>query len=180
MTQNPPPPSPIILLVDFAEPLDSEAYANRFRREPAFIAKTRFLLGERADVRLADHCIASKETPTVFVTRGTVGQVGDPCDCCHRTAQGDRWRDLLNRIASVAGREGIAARFADELAGLTNREQDVLRLVGHGMSVSECAEALGVAESTIGNHKYRLMRKLGVTTSLQLLRISVRNGLADI
>lgn len=180
MTQNPQPPSPVLIHIDFAEPLDSEAYACRFRQEPAFLARTSLLPGELAEVRLADYCSATTEAPTVLVTRGTNAPVGDRCDCCHRTARGDRWQDLLNRIARVAGREGIVARFADELAKLTRREQDVLRLVGHGMSVSECAQALGVAESTIGNHKYRLMRKLGVTTSLQLLRISVRNGLADI
>ncbi len=63
---------------------------------------------------------------------------------------------------------------------LTRRELEVLRLVGLGKTVNQCADSLGVRPSTVGNHKYRLMRKLGVTTSLQLLRIAVRNGLADL
>lgn len=62
---------------------------------------------------------------------------------------------------------------------MTPRERDVLCLVGQGKTVGQCAEEMGVADSTIGNHKYRLMRKLNAKNSLQLLRIAVRSGLAD-
>lgn len=82
-------------------------------------------------------------------------------------------------MVEASGRE--PGRFETEgLSRLTRREIEVLRLVGFGMSVNECAEHLGVSPSTVGNHKYRLMRKLKVNTSLQLLRIAVSNGLAEL
>ncbi len=181
MTQNPPEPRPIVVYVDFAEPLDSEAYLTRFRQESGFRAIGKLQPRDACDLRLSDRCPGEAGGPaTVLVTRRLDAANSRPCLCCQRTGEGERWRELLERLAKTAGREHAAARLADDLSGLTRRELDVLCLVGQGKTVGECAESLGVAPSTVGNHKYRLMRKLGVTTSLQLLRIAVRHGLAEI
>lgn len=97
-----------------------------------------------------------------------------------RVSHQTSWPRLLDALAAACGRKpGRGLPTTEALSCLTRRELDVLRLVGLGKSVSECAKELGVTNSTIGNHKYRLMRKLGVTNSLQLLRIAVQNGVAD-
>lgn len=88
----------------------------------------------------------------------------------------------LNEASQPARKQTPAARrgLPRELDALTRREIDILQLVGRGMSVREMAHELNLAESTIGNHKYRLMRKLDVSSSLGLLRISVRCGLSEL
>ncbi|TWT90103.1 Oxygen regulatory protein NreC [Pseudobythopirellula maris] len=103
----------------------------------------------------------------------------------HRVSRRCGWRTLeaaLNRCAdSTTSADGSeAADSLDPLNGLTRREREVLALVGQGMSVRECAEALSIAESTIDNHKYRLMKKLGVKKSLELIRIALRNGVIEL
>lgn len=43
--------------------------------------------------------------------------------------------------------------------GITQAQQKVLQLIAQGMSDKEVASALGVADSTIRNHKYKLREK---------------------
>ncbi|MEM9185876.1 MAG: helix-turn-helix transcriptional regulator [Planctomycetota bacterium] len=77
-------------------------------------------------------------------------------------------------------RRGIACGAADDrrLASLTRRERQVLELVAGGASVRECAASLSIAVSTVDNHKSRLMRKLGVRKSSELVRFAFRVGIA--
>lgn len=65
------------------------------------------------------------------------------------------------------------------LTSLTPREMEVLSLIALGNSVRECAERLALACSTVDNHKSRLMKKLGVHKSSELIRIAFREGLVD-
>ena len=62
-------------------------------------------------------------------------------------------------------------------AELTDRELEVMLLLAEGHSVRECAELMNLAESTVENHKFRLMRKLGVHRFADVLRLAIRVGL---
>ena len=74
---------------------------------------------------------------------------------------------------ATLGSDGI-----ERYAMLTRREQQVLELIASGASVRECAQTLHIAESTVDNHKSRLMKKLGVRKSIGLVRYAYQNGLA--
>jgi DNA-binding NarL/FixJ family response regulator len=63
------------------------------------------------------------------------------------------------------------------IAALSERERQIMRLLAQGQSVRECALALGLAHSTIDNHKARLMKKLGVHKISELTCRAVREGL---
>ena len=60
---------------------------------------------------------------------------------------------------------------------LSQREQQVMRMLAEGRSVKQCAEMLGLSESTIDNHKSRLMKKLGIHKSSELAVRAIRDGL---
>ena len=60
---------------------------------------------------------------------------------------------------------------------LSQREQQVMRLLAEGRTVKQCAEMLGLSESTIDNHKSRLMKKLGIHKSSELAVRAIRDGL---
>ena len=62
-------------------------------------------------------------------------------------------------------------------AGLSARERQVMQLLAQGKTVRQCADALGLAHSTIDNHKARLMKKLGVHKASQLTCRAVCEGL---
>lgn len=63
------------------------------------------------------------------------------------------------------------------IADLSFRERQVMRLLALGKTVGECAEALGLAHSTIDNHKSRLMKKLGIHKASELTCRAIRDGL---
>ena len=53
--------------------------------------------------------------------------------------------------------------------GLTEREQDVLSLLGEGKEDAEIAALLGISPRTVANHCARLMEKLGIHTRAGLI-----------
>jgi DNA-binding NarL/FixJ family response regulator len=64
------------------------------------------------------------------------------------------------------------------LAELTDRELEVLRLLGKGCSNREIAEALYITEGTAKNHVSSIIEKLGLRDRTQAALWAVRNGLA--
>lgn len=60
---------------------------------------------------------------------------------------------------------------------LTNRERQTLNMVITGKSNLEIAQALNVSEKTIGNHRTRLMAKLGVHSLAELIAYALEAGL---
>ena len=64
-----------------------------------------------------------------------------------------------------------------DLAALTAREIEVLRLVGKGMTNPEIAEHLVVGETTVKTHLNRTMTKLGLSTRAQAVVVAYEAGL---
>jgi two-component system, NarL family, response regulator NreC len=70
-----------------------------------------------------------------------------------------------------------AALPDDPLERLTNREREVLLLIIEGKTNSQVSETLGVSPKTVDNHRTRLMEKLGVHNTAELVRFAARHGL---
>ena len=77
---------------------------------------------------------------------------------------------LMEEFASEHGR--IAAE-----SSLTDREQEVLELIGRGLPNKLIARELGIAEKTVKTHVSAVLAKLGVTDRTQAALYAVRNGL---
>ncbi|HTB64296.1 MAG TPA: response regulator transcription factor [Opitutales bacterium] len=59
---------------------------------------------------------------------------------------------------------------------LSEREQQLLRLFGRGLSNEEIAAELHLSELTVRNHRCRTMAKLGLRTSAELIRYALEKG----
>src|SRR5207247_1110881 len=63
--------------------------------------------------------------------------------------------------------------------GLTDRERQVVSLVAEGNSTKEVAARLGISVKTADCHRTRIMNKLNVHETANLVRYAVREGLVQ-
>ena len=61
--------------------------------------------------------------------------------------------------------------------GLTRREQQLVEMIGRGLTNKEIAQQLNVAEQTIKNHVHRMLRKVGVNDRLAVVDLCRTQGL---
>lgn len=62
---------------------------------------------------------------------------------------------------------------------LTPREEEILRLIGKGLSRTQIASELCRSAKTIDAHQSRMMKKLGIEARADLMRFAIREGLAQ-
>ena len=65
-------------------------------------------------------------------------------------------------------------------AQLTGREQEVMRMLAEGISTKEISKKLFISPKTVENHKSNIMRKLELSSTIDLVKYSARIGLIDI
>jgi FixJ family two-component response regulator len=86
---------------------------------------------------------------------------------------------LRAAIDTAFSREGVRlerAGDAAKLAGLTEREREVLEQVAKGLHAKEIAAALGISRRTVEVHKTRIMEKLGARNLAELVRFALGGG----
>ncbi|KOU40457.1 LuxR family transcriptional regulator [Streptomyces sp. WM4235] len=84
-------------------------------------------------------------------------------------------------IAEFAGRPASApARSPRPVEGITEREREVLTLVGRGRSNTEIAEDLFITVATAKSHVSRLLTKLDARDRVQLVITAYETGLVTL
>ena len=68
-----------------------------------------------------------------------------------------------------------SVRAEDPLRKLTNREIEILRMLGEGKSLQGIADAIGIAYKTVANSCGRIKEKLDLTRTSDLIRFSIEN-----
>jgi DNA-binding NarL/FixJ family response regulator len=91
------------------------------------------------------------------------------------------------RAQAVMRQHGVAAiprgRRADTRAnrfGLTRREQEVLGLIGEGLTNAEISARLFIAEKTVDNHVSSVLAKMNVESRRDAARLAEQSELAAI
>jgi two-component system invasion response regulator UvrY len=60
---------------------------------------------------------------------------------------------------------------------LSDRELQVLVLLGEGKSVGDIAGELSLSVKTVSTYRARILVKMGMETTAQLIRYAIRHGL---
>jgi two-component system, NarL family, invasion response regulator UvrY len=101
--------------------------------------------------------------------------------------------ELVNAIRRVAGgahylSPWLAERLAREISGeptkplhemLSDREYQIMLKIASGTSIKEIAAELGLSPKTIGTYRFRLTRKMQLTTDAELTGYVFRNRLLE-
>ena len=88
------------------------------------------------------------------------------------------------RYVSPAVAEQMAAGMGDDAAislheRLSDREYEILRLIGSGKTVGAIAEQLSLSVKTVSSYRARILEKMGMTNNAELMQYAIRNKLVD-
>jgi DNA-binding CsgD family transcriptional regulator len=62
---------------------------------------------------------------------------------------------------------------------LSGRERQVARLIGFGRTVKEIAAGLALSEKTVSTYRTRILTKLNLKTTAELIRYALKNRLVE-
>ena len=96
-------------------------------------------------------------------------------------------KELLDTIRAVhAGKRRVPPEIAMEIAehaaddALTERELEVLRRVGGGLSNKQIAQQLTISEGTVKAHMKSILPKLGARDRTHAVMIAVKRGIIEV
>ena len=84
-------------------------------------------------------------------------------------------KTLVGEYLSQADLDGAAATGN----GLTDREQQILRLIAQERTGKEIAKQLQISSRTVDRHRDNLMAKLNLHSRVALVKYAIRKGLID-
>lgn len=99
-----------------------------------------------------------------FVLRAAVGAVRNG-------------RRYFSRTANGGAEKAMEPGWPAHGTVLTDRERQVLQLISKGLSNREIASELGISRKTVDGHRTRLMDKLDLHKTANLVRYAIREGL---
>jgi DNA-binding NarL/FixJ family response regulator len=101
-------------------------------------------------------------------------------------------QDLINAVRALAKGEGFISpavsdavlsdyrkHVTDPIDLLTTREREVLQRIAEGQTNKEIAGSLNLSVYTVEAHRGRIMEKLNLHSTGELVRFALRNGLID-
>ena len=90
------------------------------------------------------------------------------------------YRRMLQGLPSDSVSTGEPTGAAKDLDVLSKREKQVLELVAEGFTNIQIGEKLGISPKTVARHRERIMKKLDLHSSTELVKFAIRTGLIEI
>ncbi len=137
---------------------------HRLRPEVPILIMSMFeedVFAERALRAGAAGYVMKDEPPEVLIRAIETGLEGGVHLSAHLRER------AVQRVAGRGDGDGLTLR------DLTDREIEVFRLIGEGMSTREIADRLGLSTKTIETHRAKIMRKLDLSNSFQLVHRAI-------
>jgi two-component system, NarL family, invasion response regulator UvrY len=157
---------PTVLLLDVAMP------------GPGFLNLLRLLRARCPEVAVLVLSAHPEEQYAIHVLRagaaGFVSKIAPLPDLVAAIRQAATGRRYVSHEAAGL----LAEAVSGAPAGLSARELEVLRRIGAGRSVKEIAAELGISPKTVSTFRTRLLAKLGLHSTAELVRYAVDRGLA--
>ncbi|MBS1851217.1 MAG: response regulator [Acidobacteria bacterium] len=98
------------------------------------------------------------------------------CKCVRRVHEGQIWansQQMTLALEALAAAPTVRAVSANGLGLLSKRELEVVQSLAEGLTNREIAERLGLSQHTIKNYLFRIFDKLGVSSRIELLFLTL-------
>ncbi|MGQ0673384.1 MAG: response regulator transcription factor [Hyphomicrobium sp.] len=133
----------------------------------------------RVENRLARIVMFTMHADASYAARairaGAMGYVSKTADAdelviaVKRVSEGENYLD--RELASILAFTPV--QTSDPFSTLSNREVEMLRLLGEGKSLNQIANTFGIAYKTVANSCSRLKTKLGLERTADLIRVAI-------
>jgi len=164
--------APNVVVMDIAMPgMDGLQATKRLTRD--FPAVRVLVLSQHDNERYILPVLQAGASGYVF--KRSVG--AELVEAIRTVHKGDCW--LPPRVAQTVlsyCRQGPSAAVEDDGGLLTEREQEVLKLVVEGYTSREIADLLYVSKRTVMCHRANIAAKLGIHNRMELVRYAMRTG----
>jgi DNA-binding NarL/FixJ family response regulator len=101
------------------------------------------------------------------------------CQCIRQVHAGQIWansQQMSFAVEALAATPTVRAVDANGLNLLSKRELEVVRSLAEGLTNREIAERLGLSQHTIKNYLFRVFDKLGVSSRMELLCLTLSSS----
>lgn len=158
---------PDVILVDISMPVLNGFDAVRRIREGGNTAKIIFLTMHDDAALLAEafRCGASG-----YILKQAAGE--ELVNAIREVAQGNNYVSPL-----VTNLPAEVLPVHTQKTTITPRQREVLELISRGLTMKQIASQLNISTRTAESHKYEMMQTLGVDSTAELIKYSLRLGL---
>ena len=87
-------------------------------------------------------------------------------------------QQVVKKLAGLKAEEKVVS--GSDYDTLTPREQEIMVLLAEGLSLKNVADKLFISNKTVENHRSNIMRKLGLHSTIELVRYAAKIGLIDL
>lgn len=113
---------------------------------------------------------ALREWASGYVLKTSIGS--ELLLAVNKVLRGEKY--FAPRFAKLQAEEFIRRPILGGVKHLTQREREVLQLLGEGRRMKEVGARLNVSTRTVAFHKYHIMEKYGLRTNSDLLRFAMK------
>ena len=158
--------NPDVILVDISMPVLNGFDAVRRIRENGSETKIIFLTMHDDATLLSEafRCGASG-----YILKQAAGE--ELVNAIREVAHGN------NYVSPLVTSQPVEPLMVHTQKSITPRQREVLELISRGLTMKEIASQLKISTRTAESHKYEMMQTLGVETTADLIRYSLRLGL---
>jgi DNA-binding NarL/FixJ family response regulator len=157
-----------VLILDSPDCLFSESECEKTQEEQRLAVKT-LLVSMEEDEQLFLRAVRAgvlgfipKEASALDVVAAVRSLARGEAVCPARLC-----KFLFDYVAAQGA--GLTNRYGKVSLGLTRREQQLIPMIGRGLTNKEIANQLNLSEQTVKNHVHRILHKVGVENRLGIL-----------
>lgn len=166
-------PAPDVLLVDISMPIKSGLDATKEILSRDRLAKILFL-SMYEDEEYIYHCINAggkglvNKNISIEELTSTIKKINDGMKCFDNNINDEDLENLIKDKELLSQNETIYSK-----GNLSFREEQVLQLIGEGMTTKEIAEKLHVSKRTIDAHRVNIIQKFNLKSLPDLIKFAI-------